>query len=136
MARDPHREQVGLPQQVRAELVAHAREAAPLECCGLLIGTRGRVTASARARNLDARPTRFLIDPRDHFTAMRTARAAGQRVIGAYHSHVSGDPAPSETDISEATGEVEFLYVIVSAASAEIGAYFLRRGRVEFVDLI
>ena len=44
-------------------MLAHAREEAPRECCGLLVGKGDAVERSVRARNLDARPTRYLIDP-------------------------------------------------------------------------
>ena len=39
-------------------IVAHARESAPVECCGLLIGSAGTVNEAARARNIADRPTR------------------------------------------------------------------------------
>ncbi len=49
-------------------VVAHAREAAPDECCGLLLGRDGEIVDAIRARNIAADPaTRFLIDPADHF---------------------------------------------------------------------
>ena len=121
------------------DILQHAREEAPNECCGLLVGRRGVVERSVRARNLQSSPTRYLIDPGDHFAAMRTARAEGRRVIGAYHSHPSGGPVPSESDLAEATGGREFLYLIVSPAEAagnRIRAYVLRDGKADFVDVV
>ena len=57
-------------------VVAHAREAAPDECCGLLLGRKDAIVEAIRARNIAADPaTRFVIDPADHFGAIRTARA-------------------------------------------------------------
>ena len=93
-------------------MIEHAREAAPDECCGLLIGDSTRITAAIRARNRaeDAR-RRYLVDPQDHFAALRRARTEGLEVIGAYHSHPRSDAVPSPTDRAE--GVAEFLYVIV-----------------------
>jgi proteasome lid subunit RPN8/RPN11 len=111
-----------------AELLAHAREEAPRECCGLLIGKGEAVVRSVRARNLDASATRYLIDPEDHFAAIRAARAEGLEVIGAYHSHPSSAPVPSPTDVAEANSGSEFLYVIVSLSGDEVRAYRMERG--------
>ncbi len=115
---------------VVAEMLAHARGDAPRECCGLLIGTGDSVVRSVRARNLDAHDTRYLIDPRDHFRAIRDARAEGLEVIGAYHSHPSSAPIPSATDIAEANSGADFLYVIVSLVGDDVRAYRIERGTV------
>jgi proteasome lid subunit RPN8/RPN11 len=109
-------------------MLAHAREEAPRECCGLLVGKGGSVERSVRARNLDASATRYLIDPEDHFTAIRAARAQGLEVVGAYHSHPSSAPVPSPTDVAEANSGSDFLYVIVSLVNDDVRAYRLERG--------
>ena len=141
MARDAARRAfVTIDPQALGDMLQHAREDAPNECCGLLIGRRGVVRRTVRARNLQASPTRYLIDPVDHFGAIRAARAQGQRVIGAYHSHPSATPLPSESDIAEATGGSEFLYVIVSPGDRtrgdELRAYYLRDGNVNIVEVV
>jgi proteasome lid subunit RPN8/RPN11 len=108
-------------------IVDHARRDAPLECCGLLIGQAGEVVASRPARNQRGSEVAYLVDPEDHFAAIRSARAAGLEVVGAYHSHPSSAPVPSETDILEASDSA-FLYLIVSTRGAdpEIAAYRIR----------
>ncbi len=85
------------------ELVAHARESAPNECCGVLLGVGDRITSAVRARNVLASPTRFELDPRDHIAARRQARAAHLDVIGFYHSHPRSSAHPSRTDIEQWT---------------------------------
>ena len=101
---------------VLAAIVDHARRDAPLECCGLLLGTSGRVEACAPTRNVRASATTYLIDPAEHLAVMKRARAEGRAVLGAYHSHPRSPAVPSPTDLAEAHYE-EFLYVIVSLAS-------------------
>ncbi len=103
------------PEVLRAA-IAHAREAAPAECCGVLIGAHGDVVEAVRARNAADRPTRFLIDPQDHVRAIREARAQGLEVVGFYHSHPHSAPLPSETDRAEANYP-DHLALIVSLAS-------------------
>jgi proteasome lid subunit RPN8/RPN11 len=119
---------VGIPPDVIRDMLAHAREEAPRECCGLLVGTGESVVRSVRARNLDAKATRYLIDPEDHFAAIRAARAEGLEVVGAYHSHPSSTPVPSATDIAEANSGSGFLYVIVSLVNEDVRAYRIDMG--------
>jgi proteasome lid subunit RPN8/RPN11 len=128
---------VKIAQQVVNDILAHAREDAPKECCGLLIGGRDEVERNVRARNREAGYTRYLIDPDDHFAAIHSARADNKHVIGAYHSHPASPAIPSESDIAEASGW-EFLYVIVSLAKpeGEIFAYRLKQGNVVPVPLV
>jgi proteasome lid subunit RPN8/RPN11 len=123
---------VKIAQHVIDDVLAHARDEAPNECCGLLIGNRVTIEGSVRARNREASPTRYLIDPEDHFAAIHAARAAGKRVVGAYHSHPASAPQPSESDIAEARWGSDFVYVIVSLKSpeAEVFAYRLKHGTV------
>lgn len=110
----------------------HAAAEAPQECCGLLIGTADRIVHAYPARNVHASATRYLIDPADHFDAIRHARKAGQDVIGAYHSHPASPPVPSETDLDEALPS--FLYLIVAPGSGDIGLFALNADRFEPVS--
>jgi proteasome lid subunit RPN8/RPN11 len=92
-----------LPPAVLAAIVGHAEEAQPAECCGVLVGSEHAILESCRAQNLAQDPNRFLIDPRDHIEARRTARDRGLEVVGFYHSHPRSAPYPSPTDVAEAT---------------------------------
>jgi proteasome lid subunit RPN8/RPN11 len=104
-----------LPDDVARAVIEHARDEAPQECCGLLIGDDERITIAIPARNIAAHPTRrYLIDPRDHLAAIRIARGRGQQVVGGYHSHPRSRAIPSATDAAE--GFTHFLYVIVGLA--------------------
>lgn len=96
-------------------LVAHAMEEKPNECCGLMIGTADLVQDVLRARNVRRSPTRFQVEPADHFAAIRRARAAGLEVVGAYHSHPNGPSGPSETDRAR-LNDPTMVHVIVSLA--------------------
>ena len=83
-------------------VVAHARAAAPAECCGVLIGRGDEVVEAVPTRNAADQPTRFLIDPQDHFDAIRAARRRQLDVVGYYHSHPHSQAVPSATDLAEA----------------------------------
>lgn len=103
-----------LLDQMRAE----AKDAEPNECCGLIEGVSvaggWRVTAIHEARNVAEDPQRgFLVDPKTHFHFLRTLRNTGREIIGCYHSHPRGTPAPSQRDRAEAL-EDKFLWLIAS----------------------
>jgi proteasome lid subunit RPN8/RPN11 len=123
---------VRLHGDVRERLVAHAREEAPNECCGLLVGSGSVIDECVRARNLEASPTRYLLDPADHFAAIRRLRGSGRAVLGVYHSHPASPAVPSPSDLAEALYP-DFIWVIVSLASPEcpeVSAYRIRDGAV------
>lgn len=98
-------------------VLAHAREAAPRECCGLLVGRPGEICEAVRTANLADDPVRrFVVDPRDHIAGRRAARDRGLSVVGFYHSHPKTPAEPSLTDVAEA-GYDDHLYLIVSLAA-------------------
>lgn len=111
-------EGLGIRRSARDAMIAHARAQAPLECCGLLIGSAGAIEAAVPARNLRASDTAFLVDPADHFAAIRRARADGRAVVGAYHSHPRSPAIPSPSDVEQAL-DPAMIHVIVSLAEPD-----------------
>jgi proteasome lid subunit RPN8/RPN11 len=110
----------------RDAMVAHAREVAPDECCGLLLGRDGEIVEAVRARNIAGDPaTRFLIDPIDHFAAIRTARARALDIVGFYHSHPHSAAEPSSRDVAE-FDYPDSLYVIVSLRTEPADVHLFR----------
>jgi len=118
---------VSMSRAVWVLMLTHAQEALPNECCGLLVGTSTSLRSAYPARNLRDSPTRYLIDPLDHFAAIKSARRDGTSVVGAYHSHPASPAAPSPTDEQEALDD-RLLYVIVSPQTEEIRGYRLVKG--------
>jgi len=83
-------------------MIAHAREVAPAECCGL-IGGHATQTARTiyRLRNVTANPEHaYEAAPEELFTAQRQMRERGEELLAIYHSHPRAvDPSPSQTDV-------------------------------------
>jgi len=105
---------IQLPEAVRAEILAHARDEAPNECCGLLIGRGSQIDECVRVRNVAANTAaRYLVDPAEHIAINRRLRGTTRSVIGAYHSHPHAPPVPSETDCREAYYP-DYIWLIVS----------------------
>ncbi len=104
-------------------LHSQAALAAPEECCGLLLGVRGeggeRIEAIRPAANLAATPrVRFEIDPMVLFAAHKAARAGGPQIVGYYHSHPTGKPAPSVTDCEHSTGDCRIWAIVAEGVVA------------------
>lgn len=118
-------------------MIAHARNTAPAECCGLLVGNGRRIDEAVSTRNADTRPTRFLVDPQDHLRLIRTVRGTGREIVGAYHSHPHSAAVPSPTDIAQAWWP-ELVHVIVSLAEAEpeVRAWLIEAGAVREVPIV
>jgi proteasome lid subunit RPN8/RPN11 len=90
-------------------------------------------------RNASTQPTRYLVEPEDHFRVLRDARSRGLDIVGAYHSHVITPPVPSETDLAEA--HPHFLYVIASpdwdtGEGCAIRAWWLVDGNFQEVTIV
>jgi proteasome lid subunit RPN8/RPN11 len=83
-------------------IIAHAREVAPAECCGLIGGSDEQTARTIyRLRNVTADPERaYEAAPEDLFAAQREMRDRGEELLAIYHSHPrAADPRPSETDV-------------------------------------
>jgi [CysO sulfur-carrier protein]-S-L-cysteine hydrolase len=120
------------------EIVAHAREEAPNECCGMLAGEDGRATRVYRARNAEASPLRYTIHPQDQIRTMMEIEKRGEELAAIYHSHTKTAAEPSQTDINLAENWPDPLYLICSLADPEnpdVRGFSIRDGRVEEVDL-
>lgn len=99
----------------------------------MLAGRDGRVSRVIRCANVHPTPTtRYVIDPREQLTAFRAIEAAGEELVGIYHSHPASQPYPSPTDRAEAHYP-DAIYVLVSLRSGapEVRAY--RIGADEFI---
>jgi proteasome lid subunit RPN8/RPN11 len=115
------------------EVVAHAREEAPNECCGMIAAREGEAVAVHRARNAQASPLRYEIDGRDQFRILDTLEREGLDLGAIYHSHTRSAPVPSQTDINLARLWPDPLYVIVGVADEQpdVRAFRIRDGRVD-----
>jgi [CysO sulfur-carrier protein]-S-L-cysteine hydrolase len=84
------------------DVFAHARAAAPAECCGLIGGAAsGLAETIYRLRNVAANnQISYEVAPEELFTAQREMRQRGEQLVAIYHSHPRAtEPAPSETDV-------------------------------------
>ncbi len=127
-----------ISQRLIEEMVAHAREDLPNECCGMVGGRDGEATRVVRVENAAASPLRYEMDPQGQYDALKAIEDAGEELVAIYHSHTRSAAYPSQTDVNEAVMWPEQVYLIVSLEDAEapvVKGYSLKDMRVADVDL-
>jgi [CysO sulfur-carrier protein]-S-L-cysteine hydrolase len=113
------------------ELVAHARDETPNECCGYLVIRDGEVERVVRGRNERQSPYGYELDAQSMMDAWKLSEEDGV-LVGSYHSHPKSAPEPSQTDINLAANWPDWLYVIVSlAGEPSVRAWWMKDGRVD-----
>jgi proteasome lid subunit RPN8/RPN11 len=100
------------------EMIAHAREEAPNECCGIIAGNEGAAVKLFRTRNAEASPYRYSVDSNDLFKVHREVEANEWEFLAIYHSHTASEAYPSPTDVRLAFWP-ESYYVLVSLGDPE-----------------
>lgn len=138
---------VAVPAAILNEVFAHAREADPEECCGLVVGddeqpwrhvVRCRNDMTLHHRRDPASYPRdgrqgFYMNEQDYMRAEDEAHERGQRITCVYHSHVDAGAYFSEMDQDFAAEplfpfpDADHLVVAVIAGKVVDQAVFRRR---------
>ena len=127
-----------ISQELVDEMVAHAREDLPNECCGMVGGRYGEATEVIRVRNSAASPLRYEMDPQEQYNALKAIEGGGGELLAIYHSHTKSAAYPSQTDVNQAVAWPEQIYVIVSLAdedAPDVKAYLLKDLRIADVEI-
>ncbi len=117
-----------MPPAIREQLVAHAREEAPNEACGLIAFRDGVAERYLPGENTLRSPYRFELRPRD--PADFFLEDEGYE-LAVFHSHPETAPRPSRTDIENIGLWENRPYLILGLASGELAAWLISDGRVE-----
>jgi proteasome lid subunit RPN8/RPN11 len=128
---------VRIPRALVDELIAHAREDVPNECCGLIGGSDGAAASLYRSINAEASPLRYSLDAKDQFRIMQAMEQAGEELLAIYHSHTASAPYPSQTDINLAAYP-DAVYLIVSLQdleNPELRGFWIREGGIEETEV-
>jgi len=121
------------------EMVAHAREDLPNECCGMVGGSDGEATSVIRVVNSAASPLRFEMDPQGQYDALKAIEDGGGELLAIYHSHTKSAAYPSQTDVNQAVNWPDAIYVIVSLENPDapdVKAYWLKDLRIADAELL
>jgi proteasome lid subunit RPN8/RPN11 len=126
-----------IPSSLLELIKAHAVDAYPNECSGLIVGLYDKQVAKKiypmKNVHADGTHNRYRIEPKEYLLVEKQARAAGLDVIGIYHSHPDVPAKPSRYDTEHAWPA--YAYVIVSVAKSKVDhllAWRLRDDRSGF----
>jgi proteasome lid subunit RPN8/RPN11 len=118
-----------ISQSLVDEMVAHARDELPNECCGMVGGRDGEASAVIRVANAAASPLRYEMDPQEQYNALKAIEDEGGELLAIYHSHTKSAAYPSQTDVNQAVAWPEQIYLIVSLQdpdSPDVKGYWLK----------
>ena len=102
-----------IPNTIFQQMVAQAKALSPVEDCGILAGSNGRVEKFYKMTNTDNSSSHYMMDPKEQFAAVKEIRSAGLEMLAIYHSHPETPAKPSAVDIRLALTP-NVIYVIVS----------------------
>ena len=123
------------------ELIAHAVQEAPNECCGMVAvepGVPVRAARVHRAVNTAASPLRFEVDGRELLHTIEQIEEDGCELGAIYHSHTRSEPYPSQTDINFAANWPGVEWIIVGLANGQepqARSYLIDDGEIEEVGI-
>lgn len=127
-----------IAQDLYEQLIDHARDEAPNECCGMIAGRDEKVVKVYPATNIEHSQLRFMIDPKEQLRIDREIDDAGLELTAIYHSHTRTAPKPSETDLVFAKLWPGVLWVIVGLADEqpEVRTWRIDDGRAAEAELV
>ncbi len=127
-----------IPKALIDEMVAHARDEVPNECCGMLGGTGDEASSAHRVESLDPSPFRFEMTGKPLFSALRAIEDSGEELVAIYHSHTKSAAQPSQTDVNMARLWPDPVWIIVSLedpGNPDVRGYRIHDGEVSVAEL-
>jgi proteasome lid subunit RPN8/RPN11 len=126
-----------ISQEQVDEIVRHARDEMPNECCGIIATNDGAAVKVFRATNAEASPVRYSLDPSEQLRISNEIEASGWELGAIYHSHTRSRAYPSQTDVNLAFYP-DALYLIVSLEdpdSPDLRAFRIVEERIDEAEL-
>jgi proteasome lid subunit RPN8/RPN11 len=124
---------VKISSELLDQMIEHARQDAPDECCGL-VARRGDEAVEVRAMVNEAHsPLKFEVDGLAVLRALDDFDDAGLELGAIYHSHTRTPPYPSQTDINFAANWPGVEWIIVGLdrqGEATVRTYLIDDGTV------
>lgn len=127
-----------IPREFMDDIVAHAREGAPNEICGILArDSSGAVRKWYRITNIEHSPRFYVMDSQEQLRALLDIDEQNLEPAAIYHSHPATEPRPSKTDIELAKWPgMQFLIVsLADPDNPEPRLWNIEDGNVTEADL-
>ena len=114
-------------------MIQHSLENDPIECCGIIAGTKSGAMKIYRMTNTEQSPYRYNMDSKELFQVYREIEDSGWEILALYHSHTHSEGRPSSTDIRLATWP-EAYYILISLLDKDhptVRAFTIISGKVD-----
>jgi proteasome lid subunit RPN8/RPN11/molybdopterin converting factor small subunit len=132
-------ERFELSQAHRDEMIQHAIEDAPNECCGVVMERPDGERYLRRLINADASPFSYSVRGEDLLDIfLRRVDEGGEKLVSIYHSHTHTAAYPSATDVRMALYP-ESIYTIVSLqdrANPAVRAFRIVDGEIAELEVV
>ena len=127
-----------VPRVLLDEIVRHAHNDFPDECCGIVATNGDHAVKVFPATNIHHSPTRFEIDGREVIRVLREIEDEGWELGSIYHSHTRTAAYPSQTDVNFAANWPDVVWLIVSLENREersVRVFEIADGSIAEVEL-
>ena len=126
-----------IPRTIFEQLVAQAKNEAPLEACGILAGRNGAIEKFYPMTNIDHSSVHYRMAPREQFDVVKDIRAAGRKMLAIYHSHPKTPARPSAEDkrLAYTPGVIYLILSLQNAAGPAIQGFQIEDGVVTEVPV-
>ena len=108
---------IKIQRKLMGELISHALQDDPNECCGLLLGSGDEADELHRMSNVNKKPiSRYTMQPGELVEAQEKIKKSNREFVAIYHSHTFTQGYPSLTDIKNAVkvSSISTRHIIVS----------------------
>ena len=124
---------VRISKEIANEMVQHAREECPRECCGMLAGNDTTITKLFKIKNIAQRMDEYELDPLEQVNAFEEIDRLSLKLLGVYHSHPNHPCYPSGLDINQAfyPDTLFFIISLKDMTTFQLKAFKMYEGKVE-----
>ncbi len=108
---------IKIQRKLMGELISHALQDDPNECCGLLLGSGDEADELHRMSNVNKKPiSRYTMQPGELVEAQEKIKKSNREFVAIYHSHTFTEGYPSLIDIKNAVNvsSIATRHIIVS----------------------
>ncbi len=126
-----------IPANIFEQMVEQAKALAPVEACGILAGSNGKVGKLYKMTNVNNSNSHFMMEPKEQFATIKDIRSAGLELLAIYHSHPETPARPSAEDIRLALTPC-VTYVIISLKDTKdpaVKGFCIENGNVSEVPV-
>jgi proteasome lid subunit RPN8/RPN11 len=122
-----------IPENLLNRVIEHARQEYPLESCGILAGTNGKITKFYPMANKEKSSSCYLMEPEEQLRIFQAVEKEGLGLSAIYHSHPHTAAFPSQRDVDNAFYPDSLILIIslIEKEVPQIGAFQIEKGKIE-----